>query len=67
MISLPEYTWDYELRAVSGDDYSLSPLVIYGYLKIGDTSDVNGSMNSHTLSKKYWYLKMVMWVVEVVL
>ena len=36
---------DDELPAGSGDDSSLSPLVIYGYLKMGDTSSGNGSIN----------------------
>ena len=46
-----------ELPADSGDDYSLSPLVIVRYLRMTDRSGGNGSMNIHLLYQQYWYFK----------
>ena len=50
--ALPEEKSDDESPVGIGGDYSLSPLVIGGYLNMGNVSGGNGSMNSHTLSKQ---------------
>ena len=53
--TLPEEKSNDESPTGSVDNYFLYPLVIDGYLKIGDVSGRNGSINSQTLSQQYWY------------
>ena len=50
--ALPEEKYDDDLTTGIGDDSSLSPLVIYGDLKISDMSGGNGYMNIHTISQQ---------------
>ena len=65
--ALPEEKSDDESPVGIGGDYSLSPLVIGGYLNMGNVSGGNGSMNSHLIYQQDWDFIMAMWVVEMVL
>ena len=53
--SVPEEKYNEELPAGIEDYSYYYPLVVYYYLKMGDMSGGNFSLNNHSLSQQYFY------------